>query len=56
MSVFFKLHLIPQQNDDKYEHLQYFNFFNFKFLMNGTGVYVVWGKATGHWAWQFNCI
>jgi len=24
--------------------------------MKGTGVYAVWAKATGHWAWQFSCI
>ena len=23
--------------------------FSFKFLMKGTGVYVVWGKATEQW-------
>jgi hypothetical protein len=22
--------------------------------MKCTGIYVVWGKATGHWAWPYN--
>ena len=29
MSVFFSLHLIPQQNGDKYEYLQYIIYFQF---------------------------